>query len=429
LGEEGLRGRFSGTRQPKVSPAVKQKITELKRKNPGFGVKRISEVLRRIFFLRASRETVRRTLHQQSLLPSEKKKLTRSPPKPRFFERSTPNQMWQSDIFTFRLGGKNAYLIGFIDDYSRYMVGVDLFRSQSAEHVLEVYRTAVGEYGVPKEVLTDQGRQYTSWRGKTRFEMELKKDRVHHIKSAAHHPMTLGKIERFWKTIWEDFLCRAQFDSFDSARERVRLWVKHYNHQRPHQGIGGLCPADRFFAIQKELREVIERGIKENLEELALRGEPKEPFYVVGRMGEQSVVIRAEKGKLKMHVEEEGGENRETNYDSKGAMDHGEQSKERAASVHGRAEMPGGLIGLGGETKGQGDLPGAVDPADGIHQVAGAGDGRDATGFGTQRDEGGAKAGAVNEASEASFAQGCPERRQDGEAPPEAPEGAAGKGD
>jgi transposase InsO family protein len=45
--------------------------------------------------------------------------------------------MWQTDIFTFRLGGKNAYLIGFIDDHSRYIVGLDVFRSQTAEHVLE----------------------------------------------------------------------------------------------------------------------------------------------------------------------------------------------------------------------------------------------------------------------------------------------------
>lgn len=57
--------------------------------------------------------------------------------------------MWQTDIFTFRLGGKNAYLIGFMDDFSRYMVGADIFRSQTSEHVLEVYRTAGAEYGVP----------------------------------------------------------------------------------------------------------------------------------------------------------------------------------------------------------------------------------------------------------------------------------------
>ncbi|HSB72645.1 MAG TPA: transposase family protein [Candidatus Methylomirabilis sp.] len=94
----------------------------------------------------------------------------------------------QTDIFTFRLGGKNAYLIGLLDDHSRYVVGLDVFRSQTAEHVLEVYRRAVAEYGVPKEMLTDQGRQFSSWRGTTRFEAELKKDRVHHLKSRPPPP-------------------------------------------------------------------------------------------------------------------------------------------------------------------------------------------------------------------------------------------------
>src|SRR5512136_3121942 len=99
-----------------------------------------------------------------------------------------------------------AYLIGFIDDYSRYVAGLELYRTQTADQVLEVYRRAIGEYGVPKEMLTDRGRQYTTWRGSTRFERELGKDRVRHIKSQAQHPMTLGKIERFWKTIYEEFL-------------------------------------------------------------------------------------------------------------------------------------------------------------------------------------------------------------------------------
>ena len=236
-GEAGLKSKSAGPSRPrpKVAAAVKTKVVELKRRHPDFGIKKISQFLRRVLFLPVSRETVRRTLNEQQLLKKPRRKPQRNPPKPRFFERSTPNQMWQTDIFTFRLGGKNAYLIGFLDDHSRYVVGLDVFRSQTAEHVLEVYRTAIAEYGVPKEMLSDQGRQYSSWRGTTRFEAELRKDRVHHIKSRPHHPMTLGKIERFWKTIWEEFLVRAQFDSFESARERVRLWVKHYNHQRPHQ--------------------------------------------------------------------------------------------------------------------------------------------------------------------------------------------------
>ena len=174
----------------------------MKGEHPEYGPRRISDVLKRFFFMRTSPATVHKTLATRGLVKKAPVKAEKNPPKPRFFERARPNQMWQSDIFTFRLGGKNAYLIGFIDDYSRYMTGLGLYRSQTAEHVLEVYRRAVGEYGVPKEMLTDNGRQYANWRGKTRFEQELEKDRVHHIRSRPHHPMTLGKIERFWKTIW-----------------------------------------------------------------------------------------------------------------------------------------------------------------------------------------------------------------------------------
>jgi len=68
------------------------------------------------------------------------------------------------------------------------------------------------------------------------------------------------------------------------------------HHKRPHQGIGGLCPADRFFEIQAELKKTMEQGIADNVLEMALRGKPKEPFYMVGRMEGQSVVLRAEKG-------------------------------------------------------------------------------------------------------------------------------------
>lgn len=198
LGEEGLKSRRKGRSAPRPgSERLGRTISEVKRRQPGFGVKRISQWLKRVLFVKASPETVRRTLHREGLMPKAKRKTRRNAPKPRFFERSTPNQLWQSDIFTFRLGGRNAYLIGFVDDYSRYVVGLGLYRSQTAEHVLEVYRTAVSEYGVPKEMLTDQGRQYASWRGRTRFQAELAKDRVRHLMSRPHHPMTLGKVERF----------------------------------------------------------------------------------------------------------------------------------------------------------------------------------------------------------------------------------------
>jgi transposase InsO family protein len=390
-GEAGLRSRVAPTLfRRKLPGPVREKIVEIKKQEPLFGVKRISHLLKRAFFLSASPETVRRTLQAESLIVPSPKKPQRNMTRPRFFERSTPNQLWQADIFTFRLGGRYAYLIGFIDDYSRYMVGLELYRTQTADQVVEVYRRAIGEYGVPKEMLTDRGRQYTNWRGSTRFERELTKDRIKHIKSQAHHPMTLGKIERFWKTVYEEFLVRAQFGSFDEARERIRQWLTYYNHKRPHQGIGGLCPADRYFEIQGELKKAMEQGIADNVLEMALRGKPKDPFYMVGRMEGQSVVLRAEKGKLRLLVDdEESGRTQEMVYDvdekeetdGKGREgDSGELGERREEGSYGRGEMPGGAVGMDGAAQTRGGLPGIGSGVDGIEPVAGAGDGGDAPG-------------------------------------------------
>lgn len=378
-GEAGLQNQRRGTKRPRLSGRVKDKIIQLKRSNPGFGSRRISDVLKRMFLLPASTSTVHTTLSQEDLITKGQQKRKNTPGTPRFFERSTPNQMWQSDICTFRLGGQNAYLIGFMDDYSRYMTGAGLYRSQTAENVLEVYRRARGEYGACKEMLTDNGRQYTNWRGSTRFEQELKKDRIRHIKSRPHHPMTLGKMERFWKTILEEFLLRAQFGSFEEARERIRLWVQYYNHQRPHQGIGGLCPADRFFEIHHELKKTLEQGMEENALELALRGKPRDPFYMVGRMGEQSVVIRAEKGQVRMLVDGEAAtDTKELVYEL--VKEDSDEGEAKPAILQPGGEGKGGTDDLERPAVSVSTVPGEAGKLDAYKPLAERSYGRDGEG-------------------------------------------------
>ena len=424
LGEDGLREGVVRSQGRRLPQAVRERITRLKRQHASFGVRRISQLLRRLFFLPASAETVRRTLHEEQLMEPPQARPPRNPPKPRFFERSVPNQMWQSDIFTFRLGGRQAYLIAFVDDYSRYVTGLGLYRSQTAEAVLEVYRKAASQYGVPKEMLTDNGRQYTNWRGKTRFERELGKDRIHHIRSSPHHPMTLGKVERFWQSIWSEYLCRAQFGSFEEAQERLGLWVRYYNHKRPHQGIGGLCPADRFYEIQHSVRQTIEQGIQENILELALRGRPRDPFYMVGRLGEQSVVIRAEKGKLRMMVDGEGeGQSRELVYEVKeGVEDESAEQRGGAGAARGAdplqraGQMPGGVGDLGREAQACGSLSGTGHPVGPAESMAGSGDGGYAQSFGAA-DQNGAGEG-TGPGSQAGAVAGAQSRGAGGETGP-----------
>jgi transposase InsO family protein len=421
LGEEGLKSQLPGPRDAnKLPEPVRQKILELKKEEPTRGIKRISQLLRRVFFLKASSETVRRTLKEEGLVeapPKARRNLVR----PRFFERATPNQMWQSDIFTFRLGGRYAYLIGFMDDYSRFMVGADIFRSHTAENVLEVFRVAAAEYQPPKEMLTDNGREYINWRGITRFQAEMKKNGTHHFKSRPHHPMTLGKIERFWETIWQEFLSRAQFESFESARERIRFWIKYYNHKRPHQGIEGLCPADRYFEIASQLRKTIEAGIKENLLEMALRGQPRAPFYMVGRMEGQSVVLRAEKGKLKLSVSDNQTE-KELVYDlnqqqtAGKTQQHATQDKEAPASQpDGPPEGASGALAVDRVLHGLGTVPPLQDQLDHVEPLARPSAGGDAPGAGTagQAHGGqGAESPVAGVAPETTTLIGCQQDRQ-----------------
>jgi transposase InsO family protein len=374
FGEQGLVRGSTKSPGSKLPASVKKSIVDLKKQDPARGARRISDILKRFFLVGASPSTVQRTLGEQGLAKPIKRKPKKNPAKPRFFERARPNQLWQSDILTFRLAGKNAYLIGYLDDYSRYITGLGFYRSQTAEHVIETYRQAVGEYGVPKEMLTDNGRQYTNWRGTTRFEKELSKDRVKHIRSRAHHPMTLGKIERFWQSILAEFLQRAQFTSYEDAASRICFWKKYYNYKRPHQGIGGLCPADRFFEIDTALRKTLEQGIEENALELALRGQPRDPFYMVGRMGDQSVVIRAEKGQVKMQVDD----NPELVYDAKGD-DHESQTHPQA--VRSEAKDNRRTVHLDRAKDDIADLPGNENQLDVDRPVAEPGHGGDDRGL------------------------------------------------
>jgi len=200
--------------------------------------------------------------------------------------------MWQIDIFTFHLKRMYpVYLIGVIDDHSRYLVGWGLFRQQTADAVVEVLKGAIGQWGAPREILSDNGRQFVAWRGKTRFQKVLRQQGVQHVRSAPHHPRTLGKIERFWQTIWREFLEEAVFASFADACQRLEHWIHYYNHQRPHQGSDGAAPADRFYGMAQDVEEALRQGCRDNALRLALGQEPQAPLYLLGQLGGADVRV------------------------------------------------------------------------------------------------------------------------------------------
>jgi transposase InsO family protein len=286
------RGAPAGSRLPEVT---RRAILMMKEAHPDWGTERISALLLRGPALPASPQAVARVLREAGY-ETEEAPTRPHPDRERRFERARPNQLWQTDLFTFVLKRQNrrVYLVAFMDDHSRFLVGYGLHASQSCALVLEVFRAAVDSYGAPEEVLTDNGSQYVTWRGKGAFTKELEKRGVRQVVASPRHPQTLGKIERFWGTLWRECLESAIFVDLGDARQRIGLFIDHYNFQRPHQGVGGLVPADRFFGAAPDVLRTLKARVAANSLELARQGVPKAPFYLTGQVGGQPFSLHAE---------------------------------------------------------------------------------------------------------------------------------------
>jgi transposase InsO family protein len=286
LGPAGLmeqpRGAKTGSRLPELT---KRTILMLKQAHPDWGCQRISDMLVRGPALPASPAAVARVLHEAGYEMAEVPTHAHNPPV-HSFERAMSNQLWQTDLFTFMLKRQNrrVYLVAFMDDHSRFITGYGLHATQSAALVIEVFRAALAAYGVPGEILTDNGSQYITWRGKSQFSRELEKHGIKQIVARPRRPQTLGKIERFWGSLWRECIESAVFLDLADARQRIGLYIDYYNLQRPHQGIDGLAPADRFFSAAPEVLKTLKERLAANALELARHGVPKKPFYLTGQL-------------------------------------------------------------------------------------------------------------------------------------------------
>jgi transposase InsO family protein len=289
---EQKRGRAKGSKLPELT---KRTILMLKECNPSWGCQRISDMLTRGPALPASPSAVARVLHEAGY-ELEEVATHPHPDHVRRFERAKPNQLWQTDLFTFILKRQNrrVYLVAFMDDHSRFITGYGLHASQSSALVLEVLRAALTSHGTPEEILTDNGSQYVTWRGKSAFAKELEKRGIQQVVAAPRRPQTLGKIERFWGTLWRECIESAVFLDLGDAQKRIGLFIDHYNFQRPHRGAEGLVPADRYFGAAPEVKKALQARVAANALTLARQGVPRAPLYLTGQVGGKPVSIHAE---------------------------------------------------------------------------------------------------------------------------------------
>jgi transposase InsO family protein/DNA-binding transcriptional regulator YiaG len=361
-GPESLDHPRSGRKRKASTPGpVQDAIAQLKRRFPYYGLRRIRDSLRRFAGLKASVPQIRQALREADLTtPPEPVRRKRNRPAPRRFERSKPRELWQSDITSYWLSRqqRRVYLTVFLDDYSRYVVSWALHTHQRSEMVCEALLDGIARYGRPNEVLTDQGRQYFTWRGKGRFQKLLQKEGIRHVVSRAHHPETLGKTERLWSTVGSELWDRVMPEDLVEARSRLRHFFSYYNFFRTHRGIDGLVPADRFFGAEDAVRKTIESRLKRNELALALGEPPRAPVFLSGRVGGQEVSLHGEQGALVIHTPEGGRQ--ELRIEELGGT--GDGKGETKAAGTGQAKEPGGAedAGTGEGSVGQRERGGAA---------------------------------------------------------------------
>jgi transposase InsO family protein len=302
LGPAGLDdSRRGGPRGSRLSEATRRAILLMKSQHPDWGQDRLHAMLLRSEGLSASPGAIARVLSEGGYVVQSEPTRPHEPKVARF-ERARPNQLWQTDLFTFILRRENrrVWMVAYMDDHSRFIVGYGVYASSSGALVREVLEAAIANFGAPEELLSDNGPQYHTWRGKSAFTQLLERRGIKHIVARPRHPQTLGKIERFWGTMWRELLESAVFQGLDDARRRIGHFIDHYNFQRAHTGIEGLVPADRYFAAAEAVKSSLRERVAANALSLAKDGAPRKSFYLTGRVGDETIALHAQGGRVVM---------------------------------------------------------------------------------------------------------------------------------
>jgi len=239
---------------------IQELILEYRRMNPDHGFKRIQDLLKSKHLVVVTRKQIRKILKENGLLELDSS-FDREPEPPkgtRRFEASYPRHLYQMDVtYVYITGIPVLYLIMIIDDYSRFCVAADLCSDQRGTTLIEVLHSACINHGKPVKLLTDQGRGFYTWSmERTVFQEYLDEQKIEHIVSDPHSPQTTGKVERLIQTIKKELLQKVRFSSYEDTRKGVEDFIKGYNFERPHQGIDGARPSDRFYGVIGETSRI-----------------------------------------------------------------------------------------------------------------------------------------------------------------------------
>jgi len=198
------------------------------------------------------------------------------------------HELWQTDFTWMKVTGWGwYYLSSILDDYSRYIIAWTLSTGMAASDVKEtldcaIEKTAATDVRVRHRprLLSDNGSAYISKELRT----YLSEHEIAHTRGRPYHPMTQGKIERYHRTMKNVVTLENYYAPWELEKQLERF-VKWHNHERYHESLNNLTPADVYHGRDREITtarqivklQTLERRRRENLGLKVKNEEPIKP--------------------------------------------------------------------------------------------------------------------------------------------------------
>jgi transposase InsO family protein len=252
-----------GTRKA-LSPEACQALLDLRQQHPQLKIKVLVRQLLEKGVLQSgtfSLPSVYRFLAAHQL---DAQSIKHNPPPPQSgpttaFECPLANELWMTDMMfgpTLKLASGqlvHTRLFALLDDCSRLIPHAQYYESEKLCSFLDCLRQGLARRGFPERLYTDQGKIFTSYH--LQIVCANLKVRLGHAKPFA--AWSKGKIERWFRTLQQDFEARLVIDparSLEELNQRLWRWIEGEYHQRPHSALDGQTPAERFTQRAVNLR-------------------------------------------------------------------------------------------------------------------------------------------------------------------------------
>ena len=203
------RSRRPAASPAAISPSAVELIIRLRKELAGAGLDAgphtIAWHLAHHHQIKVSAATISRYLARAGLVAPQPRKRPRS--SYLRFAAQLPNECWQSDFTHYRLaGGSGTEVLTWLDDHSRYALSVTAHHRVTGPIVVQRFRAAAAEHGIPASTLTDNGMVFTTRLsggkgGRNHLEAELRPLGIKQKNGKPNHPQTQGKVERLWQTL------------------------------------------------------------------------------------------------------------------------------------------------------------------------------------------------------------------------------------